>query len=30
MDVEDRVMGQFLLLPDVESLQIILQSIRLA
>jgi chemotaxis protein CheC len=30
MDSEDKVMGQFLLLPDVESLQIILQSIRLA
>lgn len=30
MAAEDKVMGQFLLLPDVESLQIILQSIRLA
>lgn len=30
MDAEERVMGQFLLLPDVESLQIILQNIRLA
>jgi chemotaxis protein CheC len=30
MASEDKVMGQFLLLPDVESLQIILQSIRLA
>jgi chemotaxis protein CheC len=30
MDSDEKVMGQFLLLPDVESLQIILQSIRLA
>lgn len=30
MASEENVMGQFLLLPDVESLQIILQNIRLA
>ncbi len=30
MNGEDRVNGQFLLLPDVESLQKILESIRLA